>query len=71
MYESLGLNELTFCGPDEMAAILLNENFRILYTISPKYVPLGSSWHYGNIGSDNGLAPNSLQTIIWSNVGMF
>ena len=25
----------------------------------------------GSIGSDNGLAPNRRQTIIWSNVGMF
>ena len=31
---------------------------------------LGSNWQYGSIGSDNGLAPNRRQAIIWTNVGM-
>ena len=31
---------------------------------------LGSNWQYGSIGSENGLAPNRRQTIIWSNFGM-
>ena len=30
----------------------------------------GSNWQYGNIGSDNALAPNRRQAIIWTNVGM-
>ena len=29
---------------------------------------LGSNWQYGNIGSDNGLAPNRWQAIFWTNV---
>ena len=29
------------------------------------------NWQYGSIDSDNGLAPNRRQGIIWSNVGMF
>ena len=31
---------------------------------------LGSNWQYDSIGSDNGLAPNRRQAIIWTNVGM-
>ena len=31
---------------------------------------LGFNWQYGSIVSDNGLAPNRRQAIIWSNVGM-
>ena len=31
---------------------------------------LGSNWQYGSIGSDNGLAPNRRQAIIWTDVGM-
>ena len=31
---------------------------------------LGSNLQYGSIGSDNGLAPNRRQAIIWTNVGM-
>ena len=31
---------------------------------------LGSSRQYGSIDSDNGLAPNSWQAIIFINVGM-
>ena len=31
---------------------------------------LGSNWQYESIGSDNGLAPNKRQAIIWSNVIM-
>ena len=27
-------------------------------------------WQYGSIGSDNGLALNRQQAIIWSNIGM-
>ena len=30
---------------------------------------LGSNWQYGSIGSDNGLAPNRRQAIIWTNDG--
>ena len=32
---------------------------------------LGSNLQNGGIGSDNGLAPNRRQAIIWINVGMF
>ena len=28
---------------------------------------LVSNWQYGSIGSDNGLAPNRQQAIIWTN----
>ena len=28
------------------------------------------NWQYGNIGSDNGLAPNRRQAIIWDNDGI-
>ena len=31
---------------------------------------LGCNWQYGSIGSDNGLAPNRRQAMIWSNVGV-
>ena len=30
---------------------------------------LGSNWQYVIIGSDNGLAPNRRQAIIWTNEG--
>ena len=64
---------LTHWGPDKMAAISqtifkgisLNENFRILTTISQ--CSLGSNWQYGSISSDNGLVPNRRQAIIWAN----
>ena len=29
--------------------------------------PIGCNWQYGSIGSDNGLAPNRRQAIIWTN----
>ena len=29
---------------------------------------MGSNWQYVSTGSDNGLAPSRLQTIIWTNV---
>ena len=29
---------------------------------------LGSNWQYGSIGSDDDLAPNRQQAIIWTNV---
>ena len=43
----------------------------ILTTILPKriYSP-GSNWQYGSISSDNGLAPNRRQAIIWTNDGI-
>ena len=31
---------------------------------------VGSNWQYGSIGSDNGLALNRRQAIIWANVGI-
>ena len=31
---------------------------------------LGSNWHYGSNGSDNGLAPNRRQAIIWTSNGL-
>ena len=32
---------------------------------------LWSNWQHGSIGTDNGLALNRWQAIIWSKVGMF
>ena len=63
------------CDRDKMAAILADdifnyipfiENAWILNEISLKYVPYGP---IDNIVSDNGLAPNRRQAIIWSNDG--
>ena len=42
-------------------------NFKSNFT---EICSLGSNWQYGTIGSDNGLAPNRQQVIIWANVGM-
>ena len=50
--------------------ISLNENFRIWNKISLKYVPKGEIENMATFLSDNGLAPNRRQAIIWSNVGM-
>ena len=75
----LDLNVLTHWGRDNMAASLTddifeyissNESFWILNKISPKICYFGSNWQYDSIGSDNALAPNRRQAIIWSNVGM-
>ena len=44
--------------------VLLNENVWILITISLKFVPI---WQYSSTGSDNGMAPNRRQAIIWIN----
>ena len=30
----------------------------------------GSNWQYGSISSDNSLAPNRRQAIIWTNDGL-
>ena len=43
-------------------------NFKWNFT---KISSLWSNWQYGSIGSDNGLAPNRRQAIIWTNVGTF
>ena len=47
----------------ELKLLNFKQNFTEIYS-------LGSNWQYGSIGSDNGLAPNRRQAIIWSNVGM-
>ena len=47
--------------------IFLNENFRISNKISLKFVPKGPIKQYSSTGSDNGLAPNRRQAIIWIN----
>ena len=51
--------------------IFFNEILWILGKISSRYVPCGSNWQYSSIASDNGVAPNRRQAIIWSNSGMF
>ena len=47
--------------------IFLNENFWISNNISLKCVPCGQ---IDNISSDNGLAPNRREAIIWTNNGL-
>ena len=44
-----------------------NENFWIS---DIQMCSLGSNWQYIIIGSDNGLAPNRQQAIIWTNDGL-
>ena len=46
--------------------IFLGKNVLILIKISLKFVPQGSNWQNCSIGSDNGLAPNRWQAIIWT-----
>ena len=36
----------------------------------PQICSQGSNWQYASIGSDNGLAPNRRQAIIWTNAGL-
>ena len=50
----------------DFRCIFVNENFYILIQISLKFVPKGPI-HKHCIGSDNGLAPNRRQAIIWTN----
>ena len=45
--------------------ICLNENFQISYKILLKYVPQGN-WQLANIVSDNCIAPNRQQAIMWT-----
>ena len=47
----------------EWKCLNLDENFTEICS-------QGSNWQYANIGSDNGLAPNRRQAIIWSNGGL-
>ena len=54
---------------DIFNCIFLNENFWIS-NISLKCVPYGLIEKYVIVGSDNGLAPNKRQAIIWSNGGL-
>ena len=42
-------------------------NFKLNFT---EICSLWSNWQHSSIGSDNGLAPNRRQTIMWSYVGM-
>ena len=46
--------------------IFVNKKFCILIKISRKFIPMGPI--DTNQGLDNGLAPNRLQVIIWTNV---
>ena len=55
---------------DTFKCIFLNENFKFKWNFI-NICSLWSNWQYGSIGSDNGLAPNRRQAIIWTNVGMF
>ena len=52
---------------DIFNCIFLNEKFKYDLT---EICSLGSNSQYGSIGSDNGLALNRRQAIIWSYVGM-
>ena len=67
---------LTHWGLDKMAAIsqttfqmhflewkCLNFNWNFTEVCSQ-----GSNWQFSSIGSDNGLAPNRRQAVIWTNV---
>ena len=45
------------------------KTFLILEYNFTEMCSLGSNWQYGSVDSDNGLAPNRRQAIIWSNVG--
>ena len=67
---------ITYGGWDKMATILqmtYSSAFPWMKTLEffTGICSLGSNWQYGSIGSDNGLAPNRWQAIIWSNDGMF
>ena len=54
---------------DIFKCILLNKNAWISMKISLDFVE-GCSWQYTSIGSDNGLAPNTRQAIIWTKDGL-
>ena len=58
-----------FAG-DIFNGISSNENLRIKKK-SLKYVSWGLNRQFSSIGSDNGLAPNRRQAVIWTSVGMF
>ena len=47
----------------ECKLLNFNHNF-------PEICSSGCNWQYGSIGSDNGLAPNRRQAIIWINDGL-
>ena len=53
--------------PDIFKCTFLNENVWISIKISLKFLPKGSINQYPSNGSNNGLAPNSQQAIIWTN----
>ena len=55
---------------DICKGIYLNENFSILHKNFTAICSLGSNRHNGSIVSDDGLAPNRRQAIIWTNVDM-
>ena len=48
-------------------AFFLYLSIVILIKISLRFVPKGPKWHQSSIGSDNSLAPNRQQAIIWTN----
>ena len=53
--------------PDDIFKfILFDENVWVLIKISLKCCSYGSSYQYSSIASDNGLAPNRRQAIIWT-----
>ena len=55
---------------DNSKCIFLNENVYISIKISMIFFSYGSNWQHSIIGSDNGLAPNRRQAIIWTNDGL-
>ena len=67
---------LTYWGQDKMAAILHTFLFPFPWMKTFKWnvteiCPPVFDWWYSSIGSDNGLAPNKRQAIIWTNDGRF
>ena len=62
-----------------MAAIFFRQHFQTnflewklsyFYSNFTEICSQGSNYHYANIGSDDGLAPNRRQAIIWNNAGL-
>ena len=63
----LPLDKMATILADIFNCIFLNENDRIPIKISLKFVPNVPINNLLSVGSDNGLAPNRRQAIIWTN----
>ena len=71
--------DINLLSRDKMVAILVRRHFQVHFFEWKLLIFLsnvtetrsvGSTWQYGNIDWDNGLAPNRHQTIISTSVGM-